>query len=207
MRLYFEPGACSLAARIVLNELALPFEAVKVDTASARTEASHDYWAINPKGRVPALALDSGEVITEGPAILQYLADQRPGLKLAPAAGSLARVRLQEWLNFIASELHTAYNPFFSGRKPELEEKQRVELNLERRVGDVERELSDGRAFALGDQFSVADAYLFVVLGWSRHIGLDLARWPRVVALLARVSERPAVKSALRAEGLSATAT
>jgi glutathione S-transferase len=202
MRLYYKPGACSLASRIVLTELELPYHATKVDTAAGKTETGTDYRSINPKGYVPALALDSGEVITEGAAILQYLADQRPGAQLAPGAGTLARVRLQEWLNFIASELHTAFGPYFSDRKLDGEEKGRADARLARRIDDVERDFADGRRFTLGEQFSVADAYLFVVLNWSRFIGLDLVRWPRVSAFVARVGERPAVQSALRAEGL-----
>ena len=202
MRLYFKPGACSLASRIVLTELGIPYEAIKVDTDAGTTERGDDYRAINPKGYVPALELDSGEVFTEGAAILQYLADRRPSESLAPAAGTLGRVRLQEWLNFIASELHTAYGPFFSGRKLDADEKQRADAKLARRIDDVERSLSDGRRFTLSEQFNVADAYLYVVLNWSRFIGLDLTRWPRVVAFMSRVGERPAVQAALRAEGL-----
>lgn len=202
MKLYYKPGACSLATRIVLTELALPFEAIRVDTAAGRTETGADYRAINPKGYVPALELEGGAVLTEGPAILQYLADLRPAAGLAPANGSLDRVRLQEWLNFISSELHKAYGPFFAGRELAGSERARLEALIARRIGHVEDRLADGRPFLLGDAFTVADAHLLVVLGWSRHIGLDLAAWPSVASYVARLATRSSVRSAMAAEGL-----
>ena len=202
MLLYFKPGACSLSSRIVLTELGLPFEAVKVDTEAGTTENGRDYRAINPKGYVPALEIEPGAVITENPAILQYLADRAPQTGLAPAAGSIERVRLQEWLNFTSSELHKAFSPWFSGRPLEGEEKARAESNLARRIGDVEQGLADGRPFILGDIFTVGDAYLFVVLNWTGFIGVDLARWPHVAAYMTRIGARPAVREALAAEGL-----
>ncbi|WEZ85387.1 glutathione S-transferase C-terminal domain-containing protein (plasmid) [Rhizobium sp. 32-5/1] len=202
MLLYFKPGACSLSARIVLTELGLPFESVRVDTAAGTTIDGADYRAINPKGYVPALEIEPGIVLTENPAILQYLADLRPQAGLAPATGTLDRVRLQEWLNFTSSELHKAFGPWFSGRSFEESEQSRAEINLARRIDDVERGLSDGRGFILGETFTVADAYLFVVLNWTGFIGFDLARWPTVAAYVARVAMRPAVRAALIAEGL-----
>jgi glutathione S-transferase len=202
MLLYFKPGACSLSSRIVLTELGLPFEAVKVDTDAGTTEDGSDYRVVNPKGYVPALEIVPGTVITENPAILQYLADQVPQAGLAPIAGNIARVRLQEWLSFTSSELHKAFSPWFSGRPMKGEEKSRAEANLERRIGDVEQGLSDGRPFILGETFTVADAYLFVVLSWSGFIGVDLARWPKVAAYTTRIAARPAVRAALAAEGL-----
>ena len=202
MLLYFKPGACSLSSRIVLTELGLPFGAVKVDTDAGTTQDGSDYRAVNPKGYVPALEISPGTVITENPAILQYLADLVPKAGLAPLAGTIERVRLQEWLGFTSSELHKAFSPWFSGRPLGGEEKSRAEANLDRRIGDVEQGLSDGRSFILGETFTVADAYLFVVLNWSGFIGVDLAQWPKVAAYAARISARPAVRAALAAEGL-----
>ena len=202
MLLYFKPGACSLASRIVLTEIGLPFEAVKVDTSAGTTEDGSDYRAINPKGYVPALQIVPGTIITENLAILQYLADQAPRAGLAPVAGTIERVRLQEWLSFTSSELHKAFSPWFSGQPLGGEDKSRAEANLSRRIGDVERGLSDDRPFILGDTFTVADAYLFVVLNWSGFINVDLARWPKVAAYTTRIAARPAVRAALTAEGL-----
>lgn len=201
MKLYYLPGACSLSERIVLNELNQPFEGIKVDPRSGKTETGTDYRSINPKGYVPALELDDGSVITENPAILQYLADQHVGAGLAPAAGSMERVRLQEWLNFISAELHKAFSPYF-GPEMSVEEKSKVEDKVKRRIGDVEQALGDGRQFVLGERFSVADAYLFVVLNWSRFAGLTLDAWPKVAAFVARVAQRPAVHKSLVQEGL-----
>jgi len=202
MRLYFKPGACSLSSRITMTELGVPFEAVRVDTETGKTEAGADFRAINPKGYVPALEITPGTVITENPAILQYLADSHPSARLAPPAGTLERARLQEWLNFTSSELHKAFAPYFGGRALEGAEKERAEAQLSRRIGDVARGLSDGRSFILGDAFSVADAYLFVVLNWTNFIGVSLDRWPEVARYFARLAARPAIQSAMRAEGL-----
>ncbi|AOF92259.1 glutathione binding-like protein [Sinorhizobium sp. RAC02] len=202
MLLYFKPGACSLSIRIVLMELDLPFESVEVDTKAGKTINGADYCTINPKGYVPALQIEPGIVLTENPAILQYLADLRPQSGLAPSAGTLERSRLQEWLNFTSSELHKAFGPWFSGRAFVEGEQFRAETNLARRIDDVERGLSDGRRFVLGQTFTVADAYLFVVLNWTGFIGFDLARWPKVAAYVARVAQRPVVRAALIAEGL-----
>lgn len=204
MLLYYKPGACSLASRIVLIELGLPFDDERVDTASGMTATGADYKAINPRGYVPALRLGSGTVLTENPAILQYLADQVPASGLAPPAGTLQRVRLQEWLNFIASELHKAFAPWFSGRKLEGDAERQALAQLGRRISDVERALGDGRGFLCGDTFTVADAYLAVVLGWAGFIGLDLSRWPASAGYLARLRQRPAVREAMVAEGLVA---
>lgn len=203
MHLYYKPGACSLAPRIALNELALPFDAEKVDTASGRTETGEDYRLVNPKGYVPALRIEPGVVITENTAILQFLADRNPEAELAPMPGTLERVRLQEWLNFTGSELHKAFSPFFSGRKLTEEELQRANAQLHRRIGDVERALSDGRAFILGERFSVADAYLFVVLNWTGFLGIDLSPFPNVSAYVERVRQRPSVRAAMVQEGLA----
>lgn len=202
MRLYFKPGACSLSSRIILIELGLAHEAVRVDTDAGLTEAGMDYRTINPKGYVPALELEGGEVITENPAILQYLADRNLQAGLAPAHGTVERAFLQQWLNFASSELHKAYGPYFTGQALEGGEKDAVDARLARRIGDVERALGDGRNFILGENFTVADAYLFVVLNWSAFIGLELAQWPNVEAFVSRVAERPAVRTAMQREGL-----
>lgn len=202
MLLYYVPGACSLASRIALLELDLPFETSKVDTATGQTDRGVDFSTINPKGYVPALEIEPGTVITENPAILQYIAD-RGQPALAPAPGTIARVRLQEWLNFTSSELHKAFSPWFSGLKLSGEALARSESVRDRRIGDVAEALSDDRSFIVGDTFTVADAYLFVVLSWSGFIGLDLARWPVVAAYVERIGARPAVRAALAAEGLA----
>jgi glutathione S-transferase len=204
MKLYFKPGACSMAPRIVLNELGLAFQAERVDTETALTDAGSDYRLINPKGYVPALEIGDGIILTENPAILQFLADSHPVANLVPDPGTLERARMQEWLSFIASELHKAFSPYFRGRPLEEAEKVPVEARLARRVEDVERGLADGRKFIIGDRFTVADAYLFVVLNWSRFIGLSLARWPHVAGYAARLAERPSVRLAMRQEGLIA---
>jgi len=202
MRLYFKPGACSMSSRIVLNELGQPFDAIKVDTETGLTETGADYRAINPRGYVPALELTDGAVLTENPAILQYLADTHPEAGLAPPPGSLQRARLQEWLNFTSSELHKAFSPFFSGRELDGQENRRAQDALSRRLGDVEQRLSDGRSYTLGEDFTVADAYLFVVLNWCNFIGVALPQWPNVAEFVERVAARPAVRAAMAQEGL-----
>lgn len=203
MRLYFKPGACSMSTRIVLIELGLAFDPVKVDTDAGLTHEVVDYRTINPKGYVPALELDDGSVLTENAAILQYLADANPHSNLAVAKTPFDRAQQQEWLSFASSELHKAFSPYFSGAPLEAE-KELVDLKLARRIGDVERALSDGRKFILGGSFTVADAYLFVVLNWSGFIGLDLDRWPHVASYLKRLADRPAVQGALVQEGFMA---
>ena len=203
MRLYYKPGACSLASRIVLIELGLDFNAVKVDTDAGLTEHGQDFRAVNPRGYVPALELETGEVITENPAVLQYLGDLAPG-GLTPPTGTLERVRLQEALNFISSELHKAFSPFFHGEA----RGDRVEparAALARRIGDVDAMLADGRPFLLGARASVADIYLFVVLNWAGFIAFDLTPWPSVSAFMDRMIARPAVRIALQQEGFGRT--
>lgn len=200
MRLYFKPGACSLASRIVLIELGRDFEAVRVDTETGLTEGGGDYSAINPRGYVPALELEDGRVVTENPAVLQYLGDLQPDL-LTPAAGSWDRVRLQEVLNFISSELHKAFSPFFHGEAAG-ERAVPAKVLLSRRVGEVERMLDHAEPYLLGDHMTVADVYLFVVLNWAGFIGFDLQDWPHVSGFMARMRVRPAVRAALAQEGL-----
>lgn len=202
MHLYFKPGACSLAARIVLTELDIPFEATQVDTKTGLTAAGADYRSINPRGYVPALVLQDGTVITENPAILQYIADRHGNDAQQPAAGTLDRARLHEALNFISSELHKAFSPYFGERPLSQTEKEAAEAVLARRIGDVASMLADGRSFVLGETYSVADSYLFVVLNWARFIGLDLTCWPQVERYVSSMASRPAVRKAMADEGL-----
>lgn len=200
MKLFLKAGACSLSPHIVLEEAGLPYETESVDLAKKVTASGADYLAINPKGYVPALLLDSGELLTEGPAIVQYLADLVPAKNLAPANGTLARYQLQSWLTFIGTEVHKNYSPFFNPAAP-AEMKDIARANLVRRLGYINEQL-EGKSFLLGENFSVADAYLFVVVGWSKYIQLDLSSWPHLTAFMARVAARPAVQTAMKAEGL-----
>jgi glutathione S-transferase len=198
MKLYYAPDTCSLSPHIVLRELGLPFELVKVDTKTRRTADGRDFRIINPKGYVAALELDDGRVLTEGPAIVQYLADLEPDSGLAPAAGTWERVRLQEWLNFVTSEIHAGSAPLFNAALPE-EAKAFFREKLFRRFDFLQGTL-DRQDYLAGASFSVADAYLFTVLGWCRFFSIDLGRWPALPAYLKRVGARPAVQAALRAE-------
>ncbi len=200
MKLYYSPGACSLSPHIVLREAGLPFTPVLASTKTHKLQDGTDYYTINPKGHVPLLEFDDGERLTEGPAIVQWIADQVPGTQLAPPAGTMARYRLQEWLNFITSELHKAYTPLFNPAMPE-EAKAIYRTALRGRYEWVDAQLA-GREHLLGEAFSVADAYLYTVTRWARFAKVDLAGLDRLAAYLARVEARPAVQEALRAEGL-----
>jgi len=200
MKLFYKSGSCSLAPHIVLKESGLAFQTEVVDLKSKQTASGADYWQINAKGYVPALMLDSGEVITEGPAIGQYIADQAPQKKLAPANGTIERVRLQSWLTFIGQKC-TRHLRRFSNPKATQEWKDIAMANLERRLGYVDQQLT-GRSYLMGEDFSVADAYLFTVLSWAKYAKIDLGRWPAVQAFQARVAARSAVQSALKDEGL-----
>ncbi len=200
MKLYFSPGACSLASHITLLEAELPFTAEKVDMRTRQTSEGKDFTSVNPNGYVPALALDSGEVLTEGQAILQYLADQKPGAQLAPPAGTMPRYRLIEWLSFISSELHKGFGPLLRpGGAEDLKTAARDKLGL--RLTYVANHLAS-RQYLVGEHFTVADAYLYTVLTWTRIAGIDLAAWPVLAAYRERVQQRPAVQAARRAEGL-----
>lgn len=201
MKLFYKPGACSLASHIILREVGTAFELVEVDTDAGQTKNGADYAMVNRKGYVPALQLDSGEVLTEGVAVLQYIADQYPQSGLAPTSGTMARVRLQEHLNYVSSELHKAFGPFFSGNASD-EDKKQAGNNVADKLDYVESLFSDGRAYLLGDDFSVADAYLFVTSNWSNFVGIDLSNWPNVKAFVARIANRPASQAAMKAEGL-----
>lgn len=201
MKLYYKPGACSLASHIALEEAGLPYQTEAVDLKTKVTASGQDYWQINPKGYVPALRLDSGELLTEGPAILQYVADQAPAAALAPAAGTVARYQLQAWLTFIGTELHRSCTAFFHPQAGD-DWKVIARATLERRLSYVDGQLQ-GRSFLMGEDFTVADAYLFTVLSWMKPIGMDLSGWTQIVAFQARVAARPAVQAALKAEGLA----
>ena len=200
MKLYYSTGACSLSPHIVLREIGAPFELVRVNLASKKTASGDDYLEVNPKGYVPALVLDGGDVLTEGPAIVQYLADKAPEKQLAPAAGTMERYHLIEWLNFISTELHKSFSPLFKPTAPE-ETKQAARDTIAARLNIVEKQLQ-GRDYLTGNQFSVADAYLFTVLNWARPMKFDLGQWPAVQAYMQRVAARPAVHEAMKAEGL-----
>ncbi len=202
MKLYYKPAACSLASHIVLNEIGAAFELDKVDTAAKTTESGSNFLDINPNGYVPALQINDKDVLIEGAAILQYLADQNPQTKLAPESGTLERARLQQHLNFIASELHKSFGPFFSGRDLSDDERKTTAENVGKKLSTFEAVLSDGRDYLLGGTFSVADAYLFVVTSWTKYTGIDLSPWPNMAAYLDRVGSRPAVLASLKTEGL-----
>jgi glutathione S-transferase len=201
MKLYYSPGACSLSPHIVAREAGIAVDLVKVDLKARKLEDGADYAQINGKGYVPALALDDGALLTEGPAIVQYLADLRPDAGLAPANGTIERYRLQEWLNFLTSEIHKSFSPLFNPAAAE-GWKQAARENVARRFDWIVERLGPG-AYLTGARFTVADAYLFTLLNWCQWTGIDLGRWPALQAYHARVAARPKVQEALRAEGLS----
>lgn len=200
MKLYYAPGACSLAAHIVLCELDLPHELVKVDLKTHITEHGGDFYKVNPKGYVPALELDDGQVLTEDAVLVQYLADLKPGAGLLPPAGSMERWRALEWLNFISSELHKGLGTLFN---PAVTPEWRavVIARVETRLGYLDRLLAE-QGYLSGNDFSVADAYLFTIVSWTGIMQIDLSPWPALVAYQARVAARPAVQEAMRSEGL-----
>ena len=198
MKLYFAPGTCSLSPQIALSEAGIAVELVKVDLKTKKTAGGGDYLAINPKGYVPALQLDNGEVITEGPAIVQYVADLAPASQLAPANGTLERTRLQETLNFLTSEIHKGFSPLFHPQAP-AEWKAIVRTNLGARFDLLSQRLAK-QPYLQGETFTVADGYLFTVLGWCQWVDIDLSKWPVLTAFCARVAERPKVKAALDAQ-------
>jgi glutathione S-transferase len=200
MKLYYSPGACSLSPHIVLREAGLTFELEKVDLQTKQTETGADYRKVNAKGYVPALQLDDGSVLTEGPAIVQYIADRVPDKKLAPPAGTLERYRLMEWLNFISTELHKSFGPLFNPKAPD-DWKVLVRGLLGQRFDFISAHI-ENRPFLLGETFTVADAYLFTVLGWGKWVSIDIAQWPLLKSYVERIAVRPAVSAALVAEKL-----
>ena len=199
MKLYYSPGACSLASHIVLEESGAEYQIEKADLRAKKTESGADFTAISPRGAVPVLQLDDGAVLTEGVAIMQFVTDSVTPGKL-PAAGTLARARLQEMLNFISTEVHKTYSPFFRGLEGEAKAAQMALLDA--RLKLIEAQLSDGRDWLMGADFTPADAYLFTVTNWSGFAGHDLTQYPRLSALRDRIAARPAVQAAMRAEGL-----
>ncbi|MDH0863052.1 glutathione transferase GstA [Mitsuaria sp. GD03876] len=200
MKLYYSPGACSLSPHIVLREAGLDFEPVLASTKTHKLQDGTDYYGINPKGYVPLLELDDGQRLSEGPAIVQYIADQAPAKQLAPANGSMERYRLQEWLNFITTELHKTFSPLFNPAISE-DAKGVFRAKLHERFKWVDSQL-EGKQFLMGEQFTVADAYLFTVSNWAQHVGIDLSAYASLVAYRGRVAARPAVQEAMKVEGL-----
>jgi glutathione S-transferase len=199
MKLYYSPGACSMASRISLYEIGQDAEFVRTDIRAKRTEDGRDFRDISPLGYVPALQLDSGDILTENTAILPYIASLKPGT-IAPRGDALSEARLHEALGFLGSELHKSFGPFFAN--PQGEAREAAMKKLESRLDHVERYLGDGREHWLGGDFSVADAYAFVVLSWGSHFGVSYDRWPNVARYVERIGRRESVQKALRDEGL-----
>ncbi len=203
MKLYYVPGACSMAPHIALRETGLRFDLVKVDTAKQQTANGEDYSKINPKGYVPALQLDSGEILTEVAVILQYIADQKPEAGLAPRPGTIERYRLMEWLNFISAEIHKTLGQFFRFKSSMTPEWKDGLVSLFGKRCDFLAGRLAGQPYLMGDGFSVADAYLHTVLGWPSFLKIDMTRWPPLQEYRTRIASRPLVKETLVAEGLS----
>jgi glutathione S-transferase len=200
MKLYYYPGACSMAVHIALREAGIPFEMDKVDLAKHQTANGEDYYKINPKGYVPALRLDDGQILTEDAVLLQYVADQKPQSGLAPKAGTMERYRLMEWLNFISSELHKTLGALFNPKIIPEWKQDRIAL-FGRRCDFLVQQLGD-KPYLMGDMFTIADAYLFTIFGWTNLFKLDMGKWPSLQSYAGRVAARPAVKEAMKAEGL-----
>jgi glutathione S-transferase len=200
MKLYYSPGACSLSPHIVAREAGIPVQLQKVNTKDKSMEGGGDFWKVNARGYVPVLELDNGERLTEGPAIVQYLADQKPESGLAPKPGTLERYRLQEWLNFLTSEVHKQFSPLFKPTTPE-DYKPIAKQNITTRFDWLDQQLA-GKDYLMGKQFTVADAYLFVLTNWTKPTQIDLSKWPNIAAFQKRVAARPKVKEAMQAEGL-----
>ena len=200
MKLYYSPGACSLSPHIVLREAGIAFEPVLASTKTHKLQDGTDYYGINPLGYVPMLELDDGTRLREGPAIVQYVADQAPNKNLAPANGTLPRYRLQEWLTFIGTEIHKTFSPLFNPATPE-EAKSQFRDKLASRFEFVDKQL-EGREYVMGEHFSVADAYLYVVTRWTKPMNIDISRFKNLTAHNARVDARPAVQEALKVEKL-----
>ena len=202
MKLYYKAGACSMASHIILNELDLTFDLESVDTEKGITSNGIQFNSINPNGYVPALELDDKDVLTENSAVLQYLGDLKAERKLTPQDDRLELARQQELLSYLSSELHKSYSPFFSGKDMDSKEANIVKEKISRRIDFIETQLADEREYLMGAQFTVADAYAFVILNWSNFIDLSLETWPKTQAFMKRVYNRPATKKAMIAEGL-----
>ena len=200
MKLYYAPGVCSLSPHIVLEEAGLKYSLVKTDIRAKTVEGGNDYKKTNPLGYVPALELDDGTILTEGPAIVQYIADKVPEKKLAPANGSLERYKMQSWLNFVSSEMHKGFSPLFNPAMPE-EGKKIARERLHARLEHLEKHMTS-HDYLMGKMFSLPDAYLFTVLRWTVPTKVDLAPFPQLQAFMKRMEARPAVKAAMQAEGL-----
>lgn len=201
MKLYFAPAACSLAPHIILREAGVTFSLERVDTKAKKTETGADFLAINPKGYVPALQLDDGEIVTEGVVLQQLIADQNPQANLAPPRGGKERRKLEEWLVFLATEVHKAHLPLFWPATPDSAKPVFVE-KIGQRYDLIEKTLGDGRSYLMGETFTIADAYLFTLANWAERAGVALTKWPHLQRYVGRVSARPAVQAALEAEGL-----
>ncbi|MEM7091287.1 MAG: glutathione transferase GstA [Pseudomonadota bacterium] len=201
MKLYYKPGACSLASHIMLYEVGAQFDIELVDTTAGRTESGQNYTDINANGYVPSLDTDGGDILSEGVAILQYIADTHPERAYAPAPGSIERARLHQFLNYAAAELHKAWGPLFASNSTQAE-KDAAQTKVASKFDYLNSVLADGRDVLVGDQFSVADAYTFVLVNWANFKSIDLGPWPNLARYVARIADRPAVKSAFAAEGL-----
>jgi len=202
MKLYFSPGACSLAPHIVLRETKSAFTLEKVDTGAHKLADGSDYYAVNQRGQVPVLELDAGGRLTEGPIIVQFIADKAGRTDLMPAAGTMERYRVMEWQNFVTSELHKGFSPLFN-KALDAEAKKLLSAALLKKYGWLDAQLA-GKKFLTGDTFTAADAYLFTVTNWTAYVGLDVSGLSNVQAFMKRVAERPAVREAMAAEGLGA---
>jgi glutathione S-transferase len=200
MKLYYSPGACSLASHIALQESGLPYELEKVDLKEKKTAGGGDFLAVNPKGYVPVLTLDDGDTLTEGSALLAYIGELAPSARLIMPAGTMGNFRVREWLAFIGSELHKNFSPLFRSSTPAATREAQLEI-LGRRLGYVNDALA-GKSYLTGEQFTVADAYLYTILRWTVTLKISLSPWPQLTAFMARVAARPAVQAALKAEGL-----
>lgn len=201
MKLYYVTGACSLATHIMLHEVGADFETELVDTVAGRTESGQFYRDISPNGYVPALEIAGGEYLSEGVAILQYIADTNPAHAFSPQSGSIARARLQQFLNYASSEFHKAWGPLFSESSND-EQKNAAITNIKSKFDYLESVLSDGRDYFVENRFSVADAYIFVVANWANFKAIDLTPWPRLAAFMQRIAARPSAQAAMRAEGI-----
>jgi len=200
MQLYFSPGACSLASHITAREAGVNVELKRADTKTKKLEDGSDYFAINSKGAVPALKLDNGQVLTEGVAIMQYIADQKPESGIVPKAGTFERYRVQEWLNYVTSEIHKGFSPLWGDNSAEV--KAYAQKNLEKKFDWLDKQLA-GKKYLTGDAFTAADAYLFTVVNWVNFLSIDISKWANLKAFQERVAARPKVQEAMAAEGLT----